>query len=257
MPEPSARADNRWREPSSWELIDLRTSEVVIDSVEAEKVASERPFLSVHFRGMGTVLRVEGGEAFAVAQGRLGWPYALMSLESPSEVWRIVYASGGMSVEYDYRVDYTGDLVRVEIKAGQYGRSIVVEGPRSRGSSATVSIIHPGADMLTDALRSGSRLRTTVPAGSWLGSFFDKTSLPIVLRPFYSQGLGIERRAETASGASSSAARFERGPAAVGTAREFELGPAEECEVDAGRVVCSGGESGVIGEESPYPWRVH
>ena len=253
LPEPTARAGDRWREPSSWELIDLRTSELVIDSVEAEKVAAERPRFSVHFRGMGTVLRVIDGEPFAVAQGRLGWPYALMSLEVSSQVWRIVYASGGMSLEYDYRVDYTDDLVRIEIKAGEYGRSIVVEGPRSRESSAAVSIIHPGADTLTDALRSGSRLRTTEPAGSWLESSFDKTSLPIVLRPFDSRGLEIARGAERASGVSSSAARFEQGPAAVGSAPEFDFGPAKECEAKDQGIVCLGGVSSVIGEESPYP----
>ncbi len=257
LPEPPGLArvrDDRWRAPSSWELIDLRTSEIVVDSVDAAKVASERPRLSVYFRGIGAVLRVEGGEPFAVAQGRSGWPYALMSLERPSEIWRIVYASGDMSLKYHYRVDYTDDLVRVEIKAGEYGKSIVVEAPRSRESAVPVSIVHPGADMLTDALRSGSRLRTTDAAGGWLESSFDKESLPIVLRPFPSRGLEVDRGAETGLGVSRAAARVEQGLAAVGTAPEFEFGPADGCEEEADRVVCSGGESEVVGEESPYPW---
>ena len=131
----------------------------MIDSGDAAKVASERPVLSVGFKAFGEVLRFEGGELFAVSQGRLGWPYALSPLDKTSDVWRIVYASGDMSGEYHFRVDYTDHLVRVEIKAGEGDRSIVVEAPRSRKSAAPASFVHPGADMLTDAMRSGVRLR--------------------------------------------------------------------------------------------------
>lgn len=49
-PSGSVQAGGRWREPSSWELIDLRTSEVVIDSVDAARVASERSRLSLGLR---------------------------------------------------------------------------------------------------------------------------------------------------------------------------------------------------------------
>ena len=257
LPEPPGLAgvrDDRWRAPSSWELIDLRSFEIVVDSVDAAKVASERPRLSVYFRGVGAVLRVEDGEPFAVAQGRSGWPYALMSLERPSEIWRIVYASGDMSVKYHYRVDYTDDLVRVEIKAGEYGRSIVVEAPRSRKSPVPASIIHPGAEMLTDALRSGSRLRTTDPAGSWLGSSFNEESLPIVLRPFDSRGLEIDKGAVTGLSVSRRAPRVAQDLATVGAFREFGFGPTDGCEEGDQGIVCSGGASDVIGEESPNPW---
>jgi CYTH domain-containing protein len=254
LPEPPGLAGDRWREPSSWELIDLRSSEIVVDSVDAARLASERPRLSVGFKGIGAVLRVEGGELFAAAQGRLGWPYALIPLESPSEIWRIVYASGDMSEKYRYRVDYTGDLLRVEVEAGEYGENIVVEAPRSRASAVPVSIVHPGADMLTEALRSRSRLRTAEPAGNWLESSFDKESLPIVLRPFDSRGLEIEKGGETGLGVSRATARVEQGPGAIGIAHEFEFGPAEGCEVESDRVLCKGGASEVIGEESPDPW---
>ncbi len=252
LPEPPslARQGDRWREPSSWELIDLRTSEIVIESDGAAKVASERSRLSVYFQGIGEVLRVEGGEPFAVAQGRSGWPYALMSLERPSEVWRMVYASGDMSLEYRYRVDSTDNLLRVEIEAGEYGRSIVVEAPRSRESSAPVSIVHPGADFLTGVLRSESRLQTRDPAEHWLESSFDKESLPIVLLPFDSRGLEIDKAPETGLGVSRAAAA----PTAVGTAPEFDFGPADGCEEQDRGIVCTGGASEVIGEESSYPW---
>jgi len=50
-PPASVQAGGGWREPSSWELIDLRTSETVIDSVDEARVASERPRLSVGLRG--------------------------------------------------------------------------------------------------------------------------------------------------------------------------------------------------------------
>ena len=254
LPEPPGRAGDRWREPSSWELIDLRSLEIVVDSVDAAKVASERPRLSVYFKGIGEVLRVEDGEPFAVAQGRLGWPYALLSLDRHSEIWRIVYASGDMSLKYHYRVDYTDDLVRVEIKAGEYGRSIVVEAPRSRKSPVPASIIHPGAEMLTDALRSGSRLRTTDPAGSWLGSSFNEESLPIVLRPFDSRGLEIDKGAVTGLSVSRRAPRVAQDLATVGAFREFGFGPTDGCEEGDQGIVCSGGASDVIGEESPNPW---
>ena len=184
------RLSDLWRPPSSWELIDLRTAEIVVDAVDAAKVASERPVLSVGFKSFGEVLRFEGGEFFAVSQGRLGWPYALSPLDKTSDVWRIVYASGDMSGEYRFRVDYTDDLVRVEIKAGEYGeRSIVVEAPRSRNRVVPVSFAHPAADMLTDSMRSGVRLRVTEPLDNWLHSTFEKESLPIVLSPFHSRAL--------------------------------------------------------------------
>lgn len=44
-PAGNVRAGGGWREPSSWELIDLRSSEIVIDSVDAARVASGRPRL--------------------------------------------------------------------------------------------------------------------------------------------------------------------------------------------------------------------
>lgn len=254
-PELARVARDRWREPSSWELIDLRTSEIVIDSLDAARMASERPGLSVGFRGLGAVLRVEGGEPFAVAHGRLGEPYAHMSLESPSLVWRIVYASGDMSSEYHYRVDYSDDLVRAEIKAGEYGRSVVVEAPRSRDSAVPVSIVHPGTEALTDALRLGSRLRTEDPGESWLESSFDKEDLPIMLRPFYyGRGLQVEGGGEAGLSASRAAARVGPGLAAAGMAAGFDFGPADGCEVEADRVLCTGGASDVIGEESADAW---
>ncbi|MCY3664007.1 MAG: hypothetical protein OXH28_14465 [bacterium] len=259
LPEPPppglARArDDRWREPSSWELIDLRTSEIVIDSVDAARMASERPVLAVGLRGMGEALRVEGGQPFAVAHGSLGPPYAHMSLNDPSSIWRIVHASGDMSSEYHYRVDYHDDLVRVEIKAGEYGRSIVVEAPRSRDSAAPVSIVHPEPEALTDALRSGSRLRAEDFAGSWLESSFDKESLPIVLTPLDPWGLGVGRGAGNGLGASRAAARVEQDLAVAGMAAGFDFGPTDGCEVEADRVLCTGGASEVIGEESADPW---
>ena len=234
------RLSDRWRAPSSWELIDLSRSETVIGSADAAKVASERPLLSVGFKAFGEVLRFEGGELFAVSQGRLGWPYALSPLDKTSDVWRIVYASGDMSGEYSFRVDYTDDLVRVEIKVEEYGeRSIVVEAPRSRDSVAPVSIIHPGAEMLTDSMRSGVRLRTTDSVDAWLHSSFEKERLPIVLRPFHNRGIKIE------SGVVREAARIEH---------DLQFGPAEGCEEKDERIVCTGGASEVIGEESAYPW---
>lgn len=243
LPEPPRRAGDRWRDPSSWELIDLRTSEIVIDSAEAARVASVRPVLSVFFRGIGELLRVESGEAFAVVQAFRQVPHALLPLEAASDVWRIVQANGDMSWRYKFRVDYSADFVRAEIRAGEQGRSIVVQAPRRLTSLAPISIIHPGADMLTDAMRSGVRLRATEPLDSWLESGFDKESLPIVLRPLHHRG--IERGAGTGLGVSR---------AAASVAPEFEFGPADGCEEKDGRIVCLGGESVVIGEESSYPW---
>ena len=239
LPGPPSRArSDRWREPSSWDLIDLRTSEIVIDSVDAAKVASERPTLSVGFKAAGELLRFKDGKPFAVAQGRYGWPYAFLSLETASEIWRRVYASGDMSRAYKFRVDYTDELVRVEIKAREYGQSIVVEAPRSPDSAIPVSFVHPGADMLTDAMRSGARQRTAEPLGAWLESSFDRESLPIVLTPFHGRGIEMESGIVRATGASEEP--------------HFEFGPAQGCEENDQGILCSGGDSDVIGQESPY-----
>ena len=232
------RRGDRWREPSSWDLIDLRTSEIVVDSADAAKVASERPIFSVGFQAFGEVLRFESEELFAAAQGRLGKPYALLPLET-SDVWRIVYASGDMARQYRFRVDYTDDLVRVEIKAREYGQSIVVEAPRSGDSVVPASFVHPGADMLTDAMRSGTRLRTTDPLDVWLQSSFDKESLPIVLTPFHHRGIEME------AGVVREASCIEH---------DLQFGPADGCEEKDEGIVCTGGASEVIGEESTYPW---
>ncbi len=69
-PSESAQAGGRWSAPSSWDLIDLRTSEIVIDSADAARVASGLPVVSVDLRGFSEVLRFEGGEAFAVPRSR-------------------------------------------------------------------------------------------------------------------------------------------------------------------------------------------
>ena len=233
------RPGDRWREPSSWDLIDVRTSEIVFDSVDAAKVASGRPVLSVSFPGIGRVLRFEDGLPFAVAPGKSGL-YALLPLEKTSDLWRIVHANGDMSQRYRFRVDYTDDLVRVEIRTGEYGeRSIVVEAPRRRESRASVSIVHPAPDLLTDAMRSGVRLRTSEPLDPWLHSTFEKESLPIVLWPFHSRGIRVDS----------------------GVAREFaansvehhpQFGPGDGCERNEVGIVCTGGASKVIGEEGLY-----
>ena len=235
------RLSDRWRPPSSWELIDLRTGEIVVDAVDAAKVASERQVLSVFFRGIGEVLRFEDGQAFAVAHGARQAPHALLPLDTTSDVWRSVYASGDMSRQYRFRVDYTDDLLRVEIGAGGLGRSIVVEAPRSRDSEAPVSFVHPGADMLTDAIHSGVRLRITEPLDAWLHSTFEKESLPIVLWPFHNRGIQME------SG-------VIREAAASSVESHFQFGPADGCKEQDEGIVCTGGASEVIGEESPYPW---
>ena len=241
LPEPPSGVGqgDRWREPSSWDLIDLRTSEIVIDSADAAKVGSVVPVLRVFFLGLGEVLRFESGRPFAVTRGQWGWPYALLSLETTSDVWRRVHAWGDMSRRYRFRVDYTDHLVRVEIKAGEGDRSIVVEAPRSRKSAAPASFVHPGADMLTDAMRSGVRLRTTDPVDTWLHSTFEKEGLPIVLRPFHNRGLEVE------SGVVREAARIEH---------DLQFGPADGCEEKGEGILCSGGESDVVGEDNPYPW---
>lgn len=244
LPDPPARAGDRWREPSSWELVDLRTSEIVVDSADAAEVASERSRLSVYFRGIGEVLRIEDGQPFAVAEGIRQAPHALIPLETVSDVWRSVYANGDWSWRYKFRVDYTDDLVRAEIKATEYGKSIVVEAPRSRDSVAPASIVHPGQDRLTDAVRSGVRLRPAVPVETWLETGFDKESLPIVLRPLHYRG--TERGPGSVLGVSRTAARV--------AAPEFDFGLAAGCEEEAGRIVCPGGKADVIGEESSYPW---
>lgn len=239
LPEPPslARADGRWREPSSWDLIDLRTSEIVVDSVEAARSASVRPVLRVFFPGIGELLRFEGGEAFAVAQGYRQAPYALLPLEPTSNVWRSVYANGDMSRMYKFRVDYTDDLVRAEIKGPEYGQSIVVEAPRRLESGTPASIVHPGKDLLTAAMRSGTRLRTMDSLDSWLESAFEKASLPIMLTPLHHRGIE-----EIEAGLVREASRAEHG---------FHFGPAKGCEEMDEGIVCSGGESDVLGKESP------
>ena len=251
-PPGSVRAGGRWREPSSWELIDLRTSEIVIDSVDAARVASGRPVLSVSLRGFSEVLRFEGGEAFAVARG---WsrPYALLPFETTSDVWRMVVGSGGRSRNHQFRVDYTDDLVRARIRIGDGDRSIAVEAPRSRENVAPVSFVHPGAEMLTDTMRSGVRLRIAEPLEAWLDGVFEKERLPIVLWPFHFEGLVpqavryglIEVEAGAEAGVVREAASVES---------HLQFGPADGCEVEAERVLCAGGASDVIGEESSDPW---
>lgn len=252
-PAGNVRAGGGWREPSSWDLIDLRASEIVIDSVDAARVASGRPILSVYLPGFSEVLRFEGGEAFAVAMGR-DRPFALLPLETPLDIWRIVYASGGPSRKYKFRVDYTDELVRARIRTGDDNPSIVVEAPRSRESLAPVSFVHPGAEMLTDAMRSRVRLRTAEPLDEWLDGAFEKERLPIVLRPFHPEGL-VPREVrygliEVETGAEPGVVR-----AAASVEPHLQFGPAEGCEVEADRVLCAGGASDVIGEESPRsPW---
>ena len=46
-PAGSVGAGGRWREPSAWDLIALRASAIVIDSVDAARVASVRPVLAL------------------------------------------------------------------------------------------------------------------------------------------------------------------------------------------------------------------
>ena len=249
-PPGSAGAGGRWREPSSWELIDLRTSEIVVDSVDAGRVASVRPVLSVYLPGFSEVLRFERGEAFAVAMGR-DRPFALLPFETTSDVWRIVLASGGRSRNHEFRVDYTGDLVRAQIRIGEGDRSIVVEAPRSRESLAPVSFVHPGAEMLPDAMRSGIRLRTAEPLDEWLDGALEKERLPIVLRPFHPEGLVPW---EVRYGLMEVEAGVVRAAAASSVGPHLQFGPADGCEVEAERVLCAGGASDVIGEESSDPW---
>ncbi len=252
-PPGSVQAGGRWREPSSWELIDLRTSEIVIDSVDAARVASERPRLSVGLRGVGEVLRFEGGTAFAVPSGGVRWgSYALLPLETTSDIWRIVHASGGSSRNHQFRVDYTDDLVRARIRIGEGDRSIVVEAPRSRQSLTPVSFVHPGAEMLTDTMRSGIRLPIAEPLDAWLDDAFAKERLPIVLAPFRPRGLvpqavryGLIEVEAGGSGVVREAASVES---------HLQFGPADGCEVEAERVLCAGGASDVVGEESSDPW---
>ncbi len=249
-PPGSVQAGGRWREPSSWELIDLRASEIVVDSVDAGRVASVRPVLSVYLPGFSEVLRFERGEAFAVAMGR-DRPFALLPFETTSDVWRIVLASGGRSRNHEFRVDYTGDLVRAQIRIGEGDRSIVVEAPRSRESLASVSFVHPGAEMLPDAMRSGIRLRTAEPLDEWLDGALEKERLPIVLRPFHPEGLVPW---EVRYGLMEVEAGVVRAAAASSVGPHLQFGPADGCEVEAERVLCAGGASDVIGEESSDPW---
>ena len=253
-PPGSVQGGGRWREPSSWELIDLRTSEIVIDSVDAARVASERPRLSVGLRGVGQVLRFEGGEAFAVPRGGVRWrSYALLPLETTSDIWRIVHASGGRSRNHQFRVDYTGDLVRVRIRIGEGDRSIVVEAPRRRESLTPVSFVHPGTEMLTDTVRSGVRLPIVEPLDAWLDGAFEKERLPIVLTPFHFEGLVPQAvrygLVEVEVGAEPGVVR-----AAASVEPHLQFGPADGCEIEADRVLCVGGASDVIGEESSDPW---
>jgi len=247
-PPVGVQAGGRWREPSSWDLIDLRTSEIVIDSVDAARVASGRPVLSVYLPGFSEVLRFEGGQAFAVAIGR-DRPYALLPLETTSDVWRIVLASGGRGRNQEFRVDYADDLVRAEIRTGEGDRSIVVEAPRSRESLAPVSFVHPGSEMLTQAVRSEVRLRTAEPLDVWLDGVFEKERLPIVLRPFHPEGLVPK---EVRFGLIELEPGVVRAAASVIPHSQF--GPAEGCEEEDHGIVCSGGASEVIGEESSDPW---
>ena len=252
-PPGSAQAGGRWSEPSSWDLVDLRTSEIVIDSADAARVASGLPVVSVALRGFSEVLRFEGGEAFAVPRARRR-PYALLPLETSADVvWRIVHASGGRSRNHQFRVDYTDELVRVRIRIGEGDRSIVVEAPRRRESLAPVSFVHPGAEMLTDTMRSGIRLRTAEPLDAWLDGAFEKERLPIVLTPFHFEGLVPQAirygLIEVEAGAEPGVAR-----AAAGVESHLQFGPGRGCEVDADGVLCVGGASDVIGEESSDPW---
>ena len=233
------RSGDRWREPSSWDLIDLRTSEIVIDSVDAGKVATGRPALSVILRGIGEVLRFENGQPFAVAEGFHSAPHALLPLETTSEIWRFVYGNGDGSQSYRFRVDYTDRLVRVEIGAGRLGESIVVEAPRRLDSVAAVSFVHPRAEMLPDAIRSGVRLRTTEALDGWLHGAFEKERLPIMLTPLHYRGIEME------AGVVREAARTEL---------HFAFGPADGCEEKDEAIVCTGGASEVIGKASTYPW---
>lgn len=250
----STGAGVRWREPSAWDLIDLRTSEIVVDSVDAARVASRRPTLSVVLRGFSEVLRFENGQAFAVPRGVWWRPYALLPLETTSDVvWRIVHASGGRSRNHQFRVDYTDDLVRARIRTGEGDRSIVVEAPRSQESLAPVSFVHPGSEMLTEAMRSGSRLRTVGPVDAWLNGPLGKERLPIVLTPLHFEGLVPQAvrygLIEVGAGTEPSVVR-----AAASVAPRSQFGPAEGCEVEADRVLCTGGASDVIGEKSSDPW---
>jgi hypothetical protein len=253
VPPGTGRVGNRWREPSAWDLIDVRTLEVVIDSVDAARVASGRPVLSVVLRGFSEVLRFEGGKAFAVARAR-SRPYALLPLETTSEVvWRIVHASAGRNRNQLFRVDYTDDLVRVRIRTREGDGSIVVQAPRSRRSLAPISFVHPGTKMLTDVLRSGGRLRTGEPLNAWLDDAFEEEGLPIVLTPFHFEGL-VPQAVRFGLIEVEAIAEPDVVRAAASAEPPLQFGPAEGCEVEADRVLCTGGASDVIGEESSDPW---
>lgn len=251
-PTASVGAGGRWREASVWDLIDLRAAAIVIDSVDAARVASVRPVLSVYLPGFGEVLRFERGEAFAVAMGR-DRPFALLPVETTSDIWRIVHASGGRSRNHEFRVGYTDELLRVRIRIAEGDRSIVVEAPRRRESLTPVSFVHPGAEMLTDAMPSGVRLPIVEPLDAWLNGAFEKERLPIILRPFHREGLAPwEVRyglVEVEAGAEPGVVR-----AAASVEPPLQFGPADGCEIEADRVLCVGGASDVIGEKSSDPW---
>ena len=107
--------------------------------------------------------------------------------------------------------------------------------------------------MLTDTMRSGIRLPIAEPVDAWLDGAFEKERLPIVLTPFHHEGLVpstvrfglIEVEAGAEAGVVREAASVES---------HLQFGPADGCEIEAERVLCAGGASDVIGEESSDPW---
>ena len=101
-------------------------------------------------------------------------------------------------------------------------------------------------------MRSGKRLRTAEPLNAWLDDAFEKESLPIVLTPFPYEGLVPQAvrfgLIEVEAGAEPGLVR------AAASVPLSQFGPAEGCGVEADRVLCTGGASDVIGEESFDPW---
>ena len=82
---------------------------------------------------------------------------------------------------------------------------------------------------------------------------FEKERLPIVLTPFHLEGLvpsavrfGL---IEVQTGAEPDVVRE-----AASVESDLQFGPGRGCEVQADRVLCVGGASDVIGEESSDPW---
>ncbi len=146
-----------------------------------------------------------------------------------------------MSRMYKFRVDYTDDLLRVGINIGKGDRIIVVETPRDSDSALPVSVVHPGPEMLSDAMRSGVRQGISEPLDAWLTGTFEKDSLPIVLWPFHNRGIQME-------------AGVVREAAASSLEHRFQFGPGEGCEEKDQGMVCTGGPSEVIGEEGPHSW---